>query len=233
MPTSGLTQFDNKLIDGLQFCAMVYTFFESVRRSDGGISRLRMRPTSLEKKLLEELLPICIYVQANYRIGRYISVRWINGNQQYDAEIVQKGALVTPNFYPEIGYLEVTCAMHRNEYLSRELLDSKGLTFGLDGIRRLKSGEIESIPVGHSGKEFIQTFSKLILKRISKKAEIGYPPHTTLIVQCTLNTAYMLDEWDSLISYVKAGLPEVKFREIYLYDTVSQYSHTLWPSNAC
>jgi hypothetical protein len=231
MPTSGLSQFDGNLIDGLEFCAMVYALFESVRRSDDGPSRLRMRPTPLEKKLLEELLPICKYVQANYRIGRYISVRWVNGNQQYDAEIVQSGAYVTQNYYPEIGHLEVTCIMHPREYLSRELLNTKGQTFGIEGIQRLRSGEIESLPVGYSGKEFILTFSKLVLKQISKKTKINYPLHMTLIVQCTLNTVYTPDEWESLISYVSSGLPDVRFSEIYLYDPVGQYSHTIWPSS--
>jgi hypothetical protein len=233
MPTSDLSQFDNKLIDGLQFCAMVYALFESVRGANDGPSRLRMLLTPLEKKLLEELLPICKYVQTNYRPGRYISVRWLNGNQQYDAEIVQSGAYVTPNYYPAISHLEVTCAMHPNEYLIRELLDTNGVAFGLNGIRRLKSGEIESVPVGNSGKEFIQTYSKLVLERINQKAKINYPPNTTLIIKCVLNTVYMPDEWDTLISQVSIGLPNVRFHEIYLYDAVGQYSHTLWPSDAC
>jgi hypothetical protein len=53
---------------------------------------MRMRPSALEKKLLEELLPICMYVQASYRPGRYTSVRWLKGNQAYDAEVRQVGA---------------------------------------------------------------------------------------------------------------------------------------------
>lgn len=110
----------------------------------------------LEKRLLEELLPICRYVQANYRPGRYISIRWIDGNQGYDAEVVQRGAYVTKTYYPENSFLEVTCCMHPNEHLSRELLEKKGGGFGLEGMRRLKSGEIESVPVGHKGKEFIE-----------------------------------------------------------------------------
>jgi hypothetical protein len=212
---------------------MVYALFESIRRANDGPSRLRMLSTPLEKKLLEELLPICKYVQMNYRPGRYICVRWINGNQQYDAEIVQSGAYVTPNYYPEIGHLEVTCAMHPSEYLIREQLDTNGVAFGVNGIRRLKNGKIESIPVGYSGKEFIQTFGNLVLERINQKAKINYPPHTTLIIKCVLNTVYLSDEWDALISHVSMGLPNVRFSEIYLYDAVGDYSHTFWPSDEC
>lgn len=144
-----LLQFDGTLLDGLEFCSKVYALFEEIRCSDNGLSRLRMRPSLVEKRLLDELLPICRYVQVSYRPGRYISVRWINGSQPFDAELVQRGAYVSENFYPALSHLEVTCAMHPNEYLSRELLETKGGGFGLNGIKRLKNGDIESVPVGY------------------------------------------------------------------------------------
>lgn len=231
MKASPLAQFDGKFLDGLEFCSKVYALFESIRAADDGPSRLRQRPTSLEKKLLEELLPICKYLQASYRPGRYISVCWVDGNQKYDAEVLQRGAYVTHAYYPAKGFLEVTCTMHPNEYLSRELLDTKGSVFGLEGIRRLKSREIESVPVGYTNKEFIESYSNLVRAQIAKKAEMPYPADTTLIVQCTLNTVYMPDEWEALISRVRTELPKSVFREIYLYDTVCQYSHTLYPRN--
>jgi hypothetical protein len=81
MPITPLDEFDGKLLDGLEFCSKVYALFESIRHADDGPSRLRMRPSRLEKKLLEELLPICKYVQASYRLGRYISVCWVDGSQ--------------------------------------------------------------------------------------------------------------------------------------------------------
>lgn len=229
MSINPLSDFDGNLFDGLEFCSRVYALFESIRDTDDGPSRLRMRSSRLEKKLLEELLPICKYVQASYRLGRYISVRWVDGNQQYDAEIFQRGTYVSENYYPATGHLEVTCTMHPSEYLSRELLETKGGTFGLEGIRRLKSGEIESIPIGYSNKEFVESYSKLVLKQIAKKAKMPYPKNTTLVVQCSLNTVYTPDEWEVLIDRVKRSLPENSFREIYLYDTVCQYSCSLHP----
>ncbi len=224
-----LNKLDGNQLDGLEFCSKVYALFESVRSANDGPTRLRMRPSRLEKKLLEELLPICKYVQANYRIGRYISVRWVDGTQTYDAEIFQRGAYVSESYYPATGYLEITCTMHPNEHLSRELLETKGGAFGPEGIRRLKNGEIESIPVGYKNKEFVESYSKLVLKQIAKKAKMPYPKNTTLVVQCTLNTIYTPDEWLALITRVREALPEMSFREVYLYDTVGQYSHSFHP----
>ena len=229
---SPLAEFDGQWLDGLSFCAKVYALFEAIRRGSDGPSRFRRRPSKLEKKLLEELLPISKYVQASYRPGRYISVRWADGSQRFDAEIKQSGDYVSHNYYPPAGYLEVTCAMHPNEYLSRELLDTTGNAFGLEGIRRLKDRTIESVPVSYSNREFVEQFAEILRERVAAKAELTYPEDTTLIVQCTLNMPYFPDEWGDLMSRVQTSLPSSKFREIYFYDTVCHYSQSLYPRSA-
>ena len=223
MTNSLLAQIDGQLVDGLDFCTRVYALFEHIRSAVNGPSRLRMRASGLEKKLVEELLPICKFVQAKYRAGRYISVRWVNGNQQFDAEIRQTGAYVDHGYYPGDAYLEVTCVMHPNEYLSRELLDKGGVAFGLEGIRRSKTREIQSEPVVRRS-DFVSSFSKLILKQLVKKTDTHYPPETSLIVQASLNTLYTPDEWDALVAEVRIGVPKHDFREIYMYDPVAEYS---------
>jgi hypothetical protein len=228
-PVPALADFHNKQMDGLEFCSKVYALYESIRNAPDGVTRMRMRPSSLEKKLLEELLPICKYVQASYRPGRYISVRWVHGNQAYDAEVRQRGAYVGPNLYPETGFLEVTCAMHPNEHLSRHLLEQQATSFGLDGLRRLRGGKIESVPVVQKNKDFVYSYSKLLLEQVIKKASVSYPDNTTLIVQCSLNYPYMPDEWELLLSEVEARLSETSFREIYLYATVGEYSSCVYP----
>ena len=228
MSVSPLSQFDGELIDGLQFCAMAYELFEKIRCAEDGPSRLRMRATVVEKKLIEELLPICKFVQAKYRAGRYISVRWVNGSQQFDAEVFQTSKYVQEGYFPASAYLEATCVMHPQDFLSRELLDTKGVAFGLEGICRLKSGEIESVPVVHRNLEFMKSYSEMVLKQIGKKTGINYPFETTLVVQCTLNGLYMPEEWEALVAEVRNHQPEHQFREIFMYDTVSEYSCSLW-----
>jgi hypothetical protein len=230
MENTSLAEFDRQLLDGLYFCSRVYTLFESVRKSPGGVSRLRRRTTKTEKRLLEELLPIAKYVQSSYRLGRYIAVRWIDGSQQYDAELVQEGSYVCENYYPATAFLEVTNAVHPKEHMNRELLDKKGSAFGLEGIRRLKSGELVSEPVGYSNRDFVEKFSHIVLKELNKKSVKTYPENTTLIVQATLNLPYMPDEWQDLIDRVQAQLPCSSFREIFMYDPLGHHSHTFYPT---
>ncbi|MDO9179034.1 MAG: hypothetical protein Q7U16_12085 [Agitococcus sp.] len=224
-----LLQFDGKLIDGLQFCAKAYSLFEEIRNQPNGISNLRMRTTNVEKKLLEEILPISRYIQTKYRTGRYISVCWIQGNQQFDAEVFEQGGYIDAGCYPAKSFLEVICAMHPNEYLSWELLEKKGGAFGLDGIRRLKkSKDIESEPVVYTNGEFVEFFSQLIIEQINKKVSIKYPENTTLIVSCSLNNLYTPDEWLLLQEMVISAEIEHNFREIFVYDTTTEYNFSLW-----
>ena len=202
---------------------MVYELFETIRATEDGRSRLRMRATQIEKKLIEELLPICKYVQTMYRVGRYISVMWVSGNQQFDAEVRQSGAYVAQGQLPAEAHLEVTCVMHPNDYLSRELIDGGGVAFGVEGIKRnKKTREIESVPFARRNGDFIDSYCPLVLNQITKKAGITYPAETTLIVQCSLNTLYMPNEWEALVLKVRKGLPHHSFRGIFMYDAVSE-----------
>jgi len=82
-----LGDFDNHLMNGLDFCKKAYGLFEEIRRTPNGIERLRLRKGRLEKKLIEELLPIARYIQARYSHRRQIKVRWIDGKQNYDARL--------------------------------------------------------------------------------------------------------------------------------------------------
>lgn len=223
-----LSQFDGIRLDGLELCSRVYRLYESIRYGAHGPSRMRMRPSRVEKKLLDELMPICKYLQASYGPGRFIDVCWTDGNQQCDAELFQRGANVDEVRNPANAFLEVTCVMHKNEYLVRELLDTKGVAFTPDGVRRLKGGDIESAPMSYRGREFIDSYSKLLCDRIAAKAKLPFPKSTTLVVQCTLNMPYSPDEWSALIATIRSTVPEWPFNEIFCYDSLGHHSVRLF-----
>jgi hypothetical protein len=81
-----LSTFDGRLLDGLNFCRKVYALFEQTKAGADGIAKLRLRPTKIEKRLIEELIPLSRYVQARYREGRKMKVRWSSGSQPYDCK---------------------------------------------------------------------------------------------------------------------------------------------------
>ncbi len=227
-----LSEFDGVLMEGLTFCTKTYDLFEKIRALPDGPSRLRMRPTDVEKKLLEELMPIAKYVQDNHRPGRYFSVERHGGNQGFDARVVQRGSYVCENYFPADSYIEVTCAVHENDHLMRERLETEGGAFGMEGLRRVKIEGVRSVVsevVGYTNQGFIDKFMGITIQAIENKRSKSYPDNTTLIVQCRLNTLYLRHEWELLIARLSESVKVAPFREIYLYDPTNHFSHTLFP----
>ena len=175
-----LADFDNHLMNGFEFCKKAYSFFEEIRRSPKGVERLRLRKGRLEKKLIEELLPIAKYVQARYRHGRQLKVRWKDGTQNYDARPLSSGHLADIGQVPKRHYVEVTTAVHENDHIERDLLNKTGHSFGVKGIKKdLQTGKYASQPYCYTNNESSEDLADKIAERITAKAKIKYPqtPH--------------------------------------------------------
>jgi hypothetical protein len=223
-----VVSFDGQLLDGLDFCHKVYDLFDQVRSGPNGIANLRLRPTKIEKRLIEELIPIARYVQARYREGRRIKVRWHSGSQPYDAILWSSGALVEKGFAPRKLLVEVTTSVHQNDYLARRLLHERGGSFGVKGISRdEKTGEIVSKPYGQVNDERTTDLASQILERLKSKASKEYPPGTILIVNCVPNGLIEDSEWsDAIVRVKQTGVHRV-FQEVFLLETIGSHSTTL------
>jgi hypothetical protein len=198
-----------------------------MRAAPDGLNRLRLRKGEPEKRMLEELLPICRYIQTYYRTGRYISVRWINGGQTYDAELKQCGDYVDLGYFPNQAYLEATCAMHSNEHLVWRLLSEGRTACAPEGITSERGRPVQSPPVVFTNFEHVDSFLPLILQRIYSKADKPYPENTSLLIQCYLNSLYTASDWRCLVSRVQQALPRHPFIDIFLVDAATQRSSSL------
>ena len=225
-----LTSFHENMLDGLEFCRLTYTYFDEVCAQPNGGHVLRERKGPV-KQLVEELLPICRYIHKFYRPGQYISVRWVYGNQSFDAKMEAKGFMVENEMWPARGTLEITQAVHRNEHLMRELLNSKGGGFSLNGLEAGKgkpgSREITSECLSYDNHSYIDEMCVIILSAINAKIvklESGdYPGDTTLIVGCSLTNVFYPSEWTKLVAMVKKSLPSNRFVRIFLVSDVGNY----------
>ena len=217
-----LKTFDGQLLDGLEFCARAYQLFEALRAAPDGAKRLRSRSGLAEKRLLEELLPICRYVHTFYRLGRYISVRWTNGSQSYDAEIHQRGDYVDQGYYAPLAYLEATSAMHENEHWIWKLLNERGGAFAPEGITKERGHPVQSEPVVFTNREHVDRFVPIVTSLIRRKSEIAYPENTSLVVQCHLNNLYTLEEWRDLVSQVEREVTGMPFCDVLLFEGATE-----------
>jgi hypothetical protein len=223
-----LSTLDGQLIDGLEFCRMVYDLFDETRRAPNGLRVLRLRSTTTAKKLLEELIPIARFIQARYQYGRRIKVRWFSGSQPYDAILWSSGALVKHGMARRRQVLEVTTAVHPNDHLSREESDTKGMSWGAKQVRRdRRTREITSDPYVYSGNERSLDLSGQILQCVKKKAVKNYPASTILIVNCESEGLMLEDEWDEVVGQVKHA-QEMPFREVFLVETGRAWTATIY-----
>lgn len=224
-----LANFDNHLMNGLDFCKRAYSLFEEIRRTPKGVERLRLRQSNLEKKLIEELLPIARYVQTRYSHGRQLKVRWKDGTQKYDALLLSSGSLIEVHLAPKRQFIEVTTAVHKNDHIARSIFNKNGHVFGAKGIQKdQQTGDYISKPYVHTNYEYSEDLAKKILERITAKTKIEYPSNTTLIIQCFLDTLFFEDEWEYAIKKVKDGGIQHRFREIFVFDSNHHYTATLY-----
>jgi len=224
-----LADFDNHLMNGFEFCKKAYGLFEEVRRSPNGVKRLRLRKGKLEKKLIEELLPIARYIQARHSHGRQLKVRWRDGTQNYDARLLSSGALVDVHLVPKSQYVEVTTAVHENDHIARAIFNKTGRVFGVKGIEKdPQTGEYVSQPYVYVNRELPEDLADKILERITAKAEIKYPTNTSLVIQCFLDMLFLEEEWWCAIEKVKSRGVQHRFREIFVFDSNHHYAATLY-----
>jgi hypothetical protein len=220
---------DGQLLDGLDFCRKVYDIFDQINRESDGKGRLRLRQLKIDKRLVEELLPLASYIQARYQAGRRIKVRWLSGAQQYDAVLWSSGSLVEHGGAPRRVFVEVTTSVHPNEYLVRQLLHQRGGSFGVRGIHReRKTGIIVSKPYVFGGGENAKDLADQILQRLSAKSSKPYPSATVLIVNCIPNCIIFDEEWSDAVEQVKKAWPRLAFREVFLLDMLMSHATTLY-----
>lgn len=225
----GLSTFDGRLLDGLDFCRKVYDLFDRVRSGPDGTTKLRLRPTKIEKRLIEELVPIAGYMQARYCAGRRIKVRWFSGSQPYDAVLLSSGSFVEQDMIPRECFVEVTTSVHQNEHLERRLLHERGGSFGVKGISRdKKTGNIVSKPHVHTPNELATDLADQIIGRLTSKRDKNYSSGTVLVVNCVANGLIYDSEWKDAVERVIKSQVHRAFREVFLIETLMSHSATLY-----
>jgi len=224
----GLSEINNKLKDGLIFCRKAYRILEYAQRSEEGIKAVRLQKGKINK-FIKEVLPISRYVQMKYCPGRQINVMWIDGNQSYDAYLLSSGYLVEAGEVPREQFIEVTTAVHQNDYLCRQYFVEKGHSCGPNGTKMdKKTKEIISKPYIYAYREHADDFAAIIIERIGEKSKINYPENTILLIWCQLNHIFSESEWDYMVDKVKKAQVPNNFREKSLFDSNHRFFTTLY-----
>lgn len=227
-----LAALDNKLLDGLRFCMKVYDLLDQIRSEPDGLGKIRLLASKREKRLLEELLPIAQYIQARYRTGNRLKIRWLSCSQPYDAIIWTPLPMVRHGGVPRKIFVEVTTSTHPYNHLARKQLHQTGGSFGPKGISIDKKTRAPvSAPYVYSGGEHISDLALQIIGRLTAKVQKHYPAHTVLIINCETDSLILADEWKAAIEQAERLDIHKSFREVFLIDPKGHHTATLWGSH--
>jgi hypothetical protein len=222
MPIDGLESIDGHILPGLEFCARVYSAFDAVRERPGGVEELRMLRTIRAKKIIEELLPLAALIQGRHGPGLRTRVKWLGGSQSYDAILHCSGSNTIHAGVPKRQYVEITTAVHGNDYLTREHLNQKGFAFAPRSTSRdPKTHGVKSEPsvYGHLGPQ--DELVAQIVASIRRKADKRYPRPTLLLIRCIVHLPMLEDEWAYVVKRTRELEGVHKFRELVLLEHVS------------
>ena len=222
MTIAGLESLDGQILDGLEFCARAYAVFDEIRNGPGGVEELRMRKNPRAKRMVEEVLPLAYYVQARYGPDFRMRIRWRGGNQPCDAYFICSGSKVETDGIPTRQFLEVTSAVHPNEYLAREHLNEKGFAFAPRSTNRdRKTGHVTSEPSVYSDMQLAEELVTQIRQILHKKRRKRYPQPTSLLIRCDVNLLTD-DEWDCVVRELKGMDERLPFREVILLEPIGR-----------
>jgi hypothetical protein len=219
MPVPGLETIDGKLLDGLTFCRRVYDLLDRVKAGHQGLEEIRLRTSKGSKRMAEEILPIARYVQSRYGPGLRLKIKWVGGDQPFDAVLHASGGVVDHTDLPRRQYLEVTTAIHANDHLRREHLNREGFSFGAGGTSRdPKTKMTTSVQHAYQHDEHVSELVGLVVSRIVAKSSKVYPKPISLIVQCCVDRPIQDEEWASLVGALREQTSQHTFREVVIVE---------------
>jgi hypothetical protein len=139
------------------------------------------------------------------------------------------GWLVEQGAVPRRLLIEITTSIHRNDYLTRQLLHKWGGSFGVKGISRdKKTREIVSKPHVYTNDELVTDLAEQIVERIKAKSSKRYPQGTVLIVDCRPNSPILDHEWNDAVERVIQAGVHLAFREVFLLEPIGFRWRTLY-----
>lgn len=213
-----LKDFEKKL-PAEAFIKNAFSAFENLQQSDNGKTILRLRKGDFAKKLIEEILPIAIFLKYFKKLGVNLHCQYFPGDQSgYDAKMYCEGTLVENHFLKSEYSLEVSLACHPKDYLMRECLEKGVPCFGGDGIERLRNGTIESVPIVTDPDEIIQKLANWIESRLTSKENKGYPDaaSTFLIIPIFPDILLWPNEWTEILQKLKLTADNSSFCDLFI-----------------
>lgn len=204
----------SRWMDGMEFVQLTYDCLNHARAHHDAFL-LRRGPI---KKLIDEALPTAQYILNCYSPIRQFDILWRNNDQDGDAVLINRGILVEENAIPKRTILEITLALHQNDYLRREHNAQGEVAYSALTTSRDSTGEIVSTPYVYTNSEHQETMAKLVIARIQAKSKKAYANNTELLVAAFPDSFFIGEEWTIFIDLIREKLVKLNFANLFISD---------------
>lgn len=178
-----------------------------LQRTSGALSelstqehRLRKSRNLAPKKLLEEVLPIAVFLKYFDTPSRTPRCRYCPGNQPFDAQLKVTGREVELGLLKSMYYLEVTTAIPHDDHLVREALHRHGFVVTSGSHRRVGSRRrgrevIETSPEVRDYDFPVAQLASLVEHALDRKQAQDHPNPAMLIVVVSPDRPLGCSDW--------------------------------------
>lgn len=214
-----LRQFRNSYLTVPVFVGRAYA---AIMALDGDKYRARSAGAGV-KGLVEEVLPLAALLKHLETPQLHVRCKYIGGDANHDARIKLSGMPVDQGFFEQEYYVEVTSAVHPQDYLRREALTRYGSVFGGPEIKRVRNrkrgtDEIVSQAAAQDGDSPMLDAIAWVKERLSAKAEKEYPQPCILVVNVEPDRPLSLGEWGTLAKEVRGNVSRTQFKLTFIVE---------------
>jgi hypothetical protein len=187
-----LAIFDDKLMNGLDFCEKVYDLVENITNSPNGIEALQSQNSSELKKLVEKLIPLSKYIQGCYGPNRRLKVRWIDGRDGYNAQVLSSGAFLDKRASPRRHWIEITNVVQESNPHLPLPPSKRPLMFEVKGISVDRTTQkMTSRPYRYGSDKAEADLAKKILEQIEARGALKHQPLDILVISNIIRDGYL------------------------------------------
>jgi len=213
---SVLDQFTCSYLTPAVFTARAFKAFDSL----SGYA-VRGRTGKGTKQLIEEVIPLAVFLRSLEIPQRQVRGRYFPGSQQFDAKLRIRGIEVDHGLLKPSYFIEITSAVSPNDHLKREALNLNGFAYSGDdiirtGSRSTKNVMITSRAAALNPGESITKAAQWIRDALRKKSQINYRTPCILVVRVEPDHYPSISDWASLAKIVRNDVDRTRFEKTYV-----------------
>ncbi|MBA3709057.1 MAG: hypothetical protein H0W83_09590 [Planctomycetes bacterium] len=209
--------------DAIDLFAWVDRWFDLLSERHGK-TVIRQPPHQIMRRLRDEALPISRFVTSMKLPGLSVRCALSTGGANYDATVTVRG-------YRDADFkIEVVGTDREEDGLRTKLLDETGWAPGHGPIKQVRGQGVVAEMEAYDGEFPNRDQAQKAIEAYAQKSAKPYTNDTQLLIVANLCLPLTLDEWQSVMTTVRAGINGAAgpFAAVYLMNRFDHVTQTVY-----